>query len=202
MRFSVVEIGYDQRQVDACLDELAAGVTRLAAHAEGATEADGPWERVRREATLLRDTLAGAGGGAAATATGARARGGAATGAASPAGRVPARVEREVGETLARARAELQAAREEARLVRERAYAEALQARRDFEAALEARRRREERVDEILHGTSVGLVPKETATAAAAVPTSGVPATRSAAAGATDPAAEPASERPGVTRVR
>ncbi|MFD0785845.1 ATPase, partial [Micromonospora azadirachtae] len=53
MRFSVVEIGYDQRQVDACLDELAIRLTRLAAWAESAAGAGREWDRIRQEATGL-----------------------------------------------------------------------------------------------------------------------------------------------------
>lgn len=76
---------------------------------------------------------------------------------------------REAAEILAQARAELDEAREEARRVRERAYAEAVQARRDVEAALDARRRREVRVDEILSQVTADQVPADTPTAAAGV---------------------------------
>jgi len=95
-------------------------------------------------------------------------------------------VEREASDLLARARGELEAAREEARQVREQAYAEALRARRDVEAALLARRRREARVEEILSGVRGETVPADTPTAAA-----GVPATRVAAAAPGDPATGP-----------
>ncbi|SCG74317.1 ATPase [Micromonospora inositola] len=180
MRFSVVETGYDQRQVDSCLDELGIRLTRLAARAESAAGAGREWDQIRQEATHLCDLLDRRGapdaGDVAAVRTGATA------------------VEREADGLLALARGELDAARAEARLVRERAYAEAVQARRDFEAALLARRRREARVDDLLAGLTVHPVPADTPTAAAAVPGNGVPATRVATA-ATDAPVEPPSER-------
>lgn len=181
MRFSVVETGYDQRQVDSCLDELGLRLTRLAAQAESAAGAGREWDQIRQEATLLRDLVERAypaiQGDAAAVRSGAAA------------------IEREAAALLARARGELDAAREEARLVRERAYAEAVQARRDFEAALLARRRHEARADEILSGVTVEAVPADTPTAAAAVPPSGVPATRVATGAATEAPVESPSER-------
>ncbi|MFI5486266.1 ATPase [Micromonospora echinaurantiaca] len=159
MRFSVVDIGYDQRQVDSCLDELGIRLTRLAARAESAGGTGREWDLIRQEATglcgLLRRLEAGGPG------TG---RGGA------------AELEREAAELLARARFELDAAREEARQLREQAYDDALRARREFEAALLDRRRREARVDEILGGLRTEPVPEDTPTAAAAVTGSGVPA--------------------------
>ncbi|SCL28140.1 hypothetical protein GA0070624_3635 [Micromonospora rhizosphaerae] len=175
MRFSVVETGYDQRQVDSCLDELGVRLTRLAARAESAAGAGREWDQIRQEATRLCGLLAR--------------RGGPAEGDVAAVRTDVTAVEREAAELLARARSELDAAREEARLVRERAYAEAVQARRDFEAALLARRRREAQVDEILSGPAAEQVPADTPTAAAAVPGAGVPATRVAAgAGAETPA--------------
>lgn len=162
MRFSVVETGYDQRQVDSCLDELGIRLVRLAARAESAAGAGREWDQIRQDATHLCDFLrrrtVPAGGAVAAVRAGAPA------------------VEREAAELLAQARSELEAAREEARRVREQAYAEAVRARRDFEAALLARRRREVRVEEILAGARGDTVPADTPTAAA-----GVPATRVAA---------------------
>ena len=148
MRFSVVDIGYDQRQVDSCLDELGIRLTRLAARAERAAAAGREWDEIREEAAglcgLLRRLDLGD--------DGSRWYAGGA--------------EREAAELLARARLELDAAREEARQLRERVYAEAVQARRDFEEALHARRRREARVDEILDGLTEPL-PADTPTAAA-----------------------------------
>ena len=153
MRFSVVETGYDQRQVDSCLDELGIRLTRLAARAESAAGAGREWDQIRQEATQLCDLLDRRGapdaGDAAVVRAGATA------------------AEREAAALLALARGELDAARAEARLVRERAYAEAVQARRDFEAALLARRRREARVDQLLAGLTVDPVPVDTPTAAA-----------------------------------
>ncbi|MEV4492880.1 ATPase [Micromonospora coxensis] len=162
MRFSVVETGYDQRQVDSCLDELGIRLTRLAARAEVAAGAGREWDQIRQEATLLRGLVD---------------RQGVPTdGGALAARRDASAVEREAAEILAQARSELDAAREEARQVRERVYAEAMQARREFEAALHERRRREARVDRILAGLPGEAVPADTPTAAAS--TGGVPATR------------------------
>ena len=48
MRFSVVETGYDQRQVDSCLDELGVRLTRLAARAEVAAGAGREWDQIRQ----------------------------------------------------------------------------------------------------------------------------------------------------------
>lgn len=158
MRFSVVGIGYDQRQVDSCLDDLAARLTELAARAETAARVDGDWERIRDEAIRLRALL---------------------DERRPPATPRPARredVDGEAAAILARARSELELAREEARELRDQAYAEAVQARRDFEAALLARRRREEQADEIL--TGIAPVPVDTPTAAAGLTATGVPATR------------------------
>ncbi|MFJ6198901.1 ATPase [Micromonospora sp. NPDC092111] len=159
MRFSVVETGYDRRQVDSCLDELGVRLIRLAARAEVAAGAGREWDQIRQEATLLcglvdhqepaRDDRA-------------------------TARRAASAVEREAAAILAQARSELDAAREEARQVRERVYAEAVRARREFEAALHERRRRAVRVDQVLTGATVEPVPADTPTAAAA----GVPATR------------------------
>ncbi|MBG6104285.1 hypothetical protein IW249_004699 [Micromonospora vinacea] len=157
MRFSVVETGYDQRQVDYCLDELGIRLSRLAARAEGAAGATREWDEIRQEAAWLSGLLQRLDLGDATT--------------TRPAGEA---VRREAAEILAQARAELDDAREEARLVRERAYAEAVQTRRDVEAALDARRRREERVDEILDQLTADQVPVDTPTAAAGVPGSRV----------------------------
>lgn len=162
MRFSVVDIGYDQRQVDSCLDELGIRLVRLAARAESAAGAGREWDQVREDATHLCDFL--------------RRR----TAAVDGDEVVGTAAEREAARLLTEARSELEAAREEARQVREQAYAEAVRARRDFEAALLARRRREARVDEILAGARGDTVPPDTPTAAAGVPTGGA-AERSAA---------------------
>ncbi|GAB3075290.1 hypothetical protein GCM10027186_34040 [Micromonospora schwarzwaldensis] len=143
----MVEAGYDRRQVDACLDELDLRLRRLAARAEGVAGTGREWDQIRLDAGHLCDYL--------------RRRAAPADGSV-PAG--PSVVEREAAELLARARAELDAAREEARRVREEAYAEAVRARREFEAALLARRRHEARVDEILSGARVSA---DTPTAAA-----------------------------------
>ncbi|PTA47289.1 ATPase [Micromonospora sp. RP3T] len=150
MRFSVVEAGYDRRQVDACLDELDLRLRRLAARAESVAGAGREGDVIRLDAGHLCDYLRR------------RAAPADPSDADVPAG--PSSAERAAADLLARARAELDAAREEARLVREAAYAEALRARREFEAALLARRRREARVDEILSGARV---PADTPTAAA-----------------------------------
>ncbi|MFI9638931.1 ATPase [Micromonospora sp. NPDC051925] len=154
MRFSVVESGYDRRQVDSCLDELAVRLTRLAARAEVVAGAGRDADQIRQESTLvlaLVDRRQADGDRAAARSA-----------------------ERAAAEILARARGELNAAREEARQLRERVYAEAVQARREFEASLHERRHRAARADELLTGLTVETVPADTPTAAAG----GVPATR------------------------
>ncbi|TDC25242.1 ATPase, partial [Micromonospora sp. 15K316] len=166
MRFPVVEIGYDQQQVDSCLDELAVRLTRLAAWAESAGGAGREWDRIRQEATGLCGLLRRLDPDDAAVV-----------------GLAVGQVQREAAEILALARSELDAAREEARQVRERAYADAVQARREFEAALHARRRRVARVDELLDGVGVEPVPADTPTAAAG---STVPATRLGVGGAVE----------------
>ncbi|AXO38192.1 hypothetical protein MicB006_5934 [Micromonospora sp. B006] len=148
----MVETGYDRRQVDSCLDELSLRLGRLAARAEGAAGAGREWDQIRSDALHLCDFLH---------------RRAAAIEGPGTAG--PSAAEREAAELLATARAELEAARQEARRLREEAYAEALRARREFEAALLARRRRESRVDEILAGARGERVPVDTPTAAAAV---------------------------------
>ncbi|MGW4502110.1 ATPase [Micromonospora sp. NPDC004336] len=176
MRFSVVETGYDQRQVDSCLDQLGIRLTRLAARAEGAAGAGREWDEIRDEATALCGLLQRLDLGD--RAVGPRA--------------VP-HAEREAADILAQARFELDAAREEARQLREQVYAEAVQARRDFEAALYARRRREARADQILSGLTVEPVPADTPTAAA-----GVPATRIAAGGGAEASTEPPGGRAGI----
>ncbi|WP_422751905.1 ATPase [Micromonospora sp. WMMD708] len=155
MRFSVVESGYDRQEVDSCLDELGVRLTRLAARAEVVTGAGRDWDQIRQETTLLLAMVD-------------RRRSDAARGAVRPA--TPGAAD----DLLARARAELDAAREEARQLRERVYAEAVQARREFEASLHERRHRAARVDQLLTGLTVGTVPVDTPTAAAG----GVPATR------------------------
>ncbi|MEH0936132.1 ATPase [Micromonospora psammae] len=172
MRFSVVETGYDQRQVDSCLDELGVRLTRLARRAEIAAGAGRDWDQIRQEASVLRGLVD---------------RQGAPVDGDDAAARA-AQTEREAAKLLAQARGELEAAREEARLVRERVYAEAVRARREFEATLHERRRREARVDQILAGAADGAVAVDTPTAAAAAP-GGVPATR-VAAGADEVAVE------------
>ncbi len=57
MRFSVVESGYDRRQVDACLDELALRLGRLAARAEGVAGAGREWDQIRLDALHLGEFL-------------------------------------------------------------------------------------------------------------------------------------------------
>ncbi|MGC4791607.1 ATPase [Micromonospora sp. DT178] len=181
MRFCVVETGYDQRQVDSCLDQIGVRLARLAARAEGAARAGREWDEIRDEATALRGLLERLD-----------------LGDADRARRGADDADREAVDLLTRARVELDAAREEARQVRERVYAEAVQARRDFEEALYARRRREARVDRILDGLTVEPVPADTPTAAAGVPGNGVPATRIAAGGGADASSEPPGGRAGI----
>jgi cell division septum initiation protein DivIVA len=188
MEFSVVEIGYDQAQVDSCLEELGRQLARMAAQADAAAEANEELELVREEVERLRGLLSGKPGPYR-------------TSAAPRMQEMLAVAEAEAAEIRAQARDELTAAREEARLVRDRVYAEALQARRDFEAALHARRQREQRVDEILRDVAIVLVSDPTAASAGEAATTAVPATRVAAgnqqAGAPSAGeAEPAAEQP------
>ncbi|MFY1702574.1 ATPase [Micromonospora sp. WMMA1923] len=171
MRFSVVANGYDQGQVDSCLTELSVGLTRLAARAEGVVPGRDA-DQIRQEAVRLRTLVDRR------------------VAAAGRPGREPADLERRAAEVFAQARIELDAAREEARQLRERAYAEAVRARREFEAALQARRRRADQVDELLSDVTVEAVPVDQPTAAAG----GVPATR-AAAGAVEPPPGPQDAR-------
>ncbi|HEY0697004.1 MAG TPA: ATPase [Micromonospora sp.] len=155
MKFSVVEIGYDRVQVDACLTDLADRLASLAVSVDSV--GTGP---VRDEIGRLCRLL-----------------GGDPVGAEFRRRQVVTRAEREAAELLNRAREELAAARDEARRMRDRVYAEALQARREFEASLLARRRREERVDEILRGITVVRAPADETAG-----TGAVPATRAAGA--------------------
>ncbi|MFG1916794.1 ATPase [Micromonospora sp. NPDC048898] len=190
MRFSVVETGYDTRQVDSCLDELGIRLSRLAARAEGAAEASREWDEIRQEAAWLSGLLQRLDlGGTAGTRHLGDAAGTRQLGDTAGTRHLGDVVPREAAEILAQARAELDEARAEARLVRERAYEEAVRARRDFEAALYLRRRREARVDEILAQVTPDQVPADTPTAAAGVPGSRV------VAGGLDPGAEPPSGR-------
>lgn len=167
MRFSVVESGYDREQVDFWLATLDAQLTELLVRAEaGVASGVGPSvlrEEVRRLRELM-DPRSPAGGPTAPDRT-----------------RLPRPAEQEAAAILTRAREELAAAREEARLVRDQVYAEALQARRDFEAALHERRLREQRADEILRAVSLVPGPQLAGDGDAG----GVPATRAAS---TDPA--------------
>lgn len=149
MRFSVVDVGYDQRQVDSCLNELGVRLSRLAARAAGAAGAGREWDEIREEAAGLCGLLQRLDLGDVA--------------------RRPANAaDREAAELLLRARLEFDSAREEARRVREQVYTEAVQARRELEAALHARQCRAARADEILGGRAKA-VPADTPTAASAV---------------------------------
>lgn len=145
MEFSVVEIGYDRDQVDSCLEDLSEQVTRVVARSEAATGSGDDLARLRQEAERLRDLLATAGPEA--------------LGPSYRMRRLLALAEEEAAGILVRARAELAAAQDEAREVRERVYAEAMEARRDFEAALHARRVRAAEVDDILRDVRAVSVP-------------------------------------------
>jgi len=171
MEFSVVEIGYDQDQVNSCLEDLCRQLARMAAQAEAAAEANEELDLVREEVERLRGLLSGKPGGYR-------------TPASTRFQEMLAVAQEEAAQIRAQARDELTSAREEARLLRDQVYAEALQARRDFEAALQARRRREARVDEILREVDLVAVSVEQGSGG---PTgSAVPATRAAAGGPTE----------------
>lgn len=181
MRFSVVGTGYDQRQVDTCLDEIGLRLTRLAARTEAAAPADREWDEIRGEAMLLRSLL--------------RRRG---VGDPDRSGHGAHGAEREAADLLARARAELDAALLEARQVRERVYDEAVRARRDLEQALHARRRRAAWLDQLLDGLADEPVPPDTPTAAAGVPGPGAPTTRLTAGRGADVSGELPGGRAGI----
>ncbi|GIG87341.1 ATPase [Plantactinospora endophytica] len=162
MEFSVVEIGYDQYQVDRCLDDLGERLARLAVRTDAAARTNPELARLRAEIARLGELL---------TARPVP------DGPSGQARQVLLTAEREAAEILARARADLAAAREEARRVRDQVYAEAVQARRDLEAALRARQVRAERADEILRGVGAGELRMavdrvETATDAVTAPAS------------------------------
>jgi cell division septum initiation protein DivIVA len=189
MVFSVVKMGYDQDQVDSCLADLGERLARLAVPADAALGPGDELIRLRQEVARLHGMVtAGAAAGPGPT----RMR------------ELLAVAESEAAQILARARGELTAAQEEARQVRDRVYAEALQARRDFEAALHARRLRAEQVDEILREVTVISVPVDDAGTVSS--TSAVPATRSTAdAGASvegQPDAAPPTEDRDRAQVR
>ncbi|MDG4831292.1 ATPase [Solwaraspora sp. WMMD1047] len=151
MEFSVVEMGYDRGQVDSCLADLAERLARMVAQADVAAGTNEELAGVRVAAAQLRDFLADA-----------------RSDSHLPSHRMQrliASAEEEAAGILLRARAELTAAREEARQLRDRVYAEAMQARRDFEAALHARRMRAHQVDEILRTVQVVTVPADQAPA-------------------------------------
>ncbi|MBF9127844.1 ATPase [Plantactinospora sp. S1510] len=145
MEFSVVENGYDQTEVDRCLEELGERLGRLAARTDAVAKNNPELVQLRAEIDRLSGLLVvppppGD--------------------ASDRARRLLLTAEREAAEILARARADLAAAREEARQVRDQVYAEAVQARREFEAVLQARRIRAERVDEILRDAVISRVPR------------------------------------------
>lgn len=174
MDFSIAKMGYDQDQVDSCLADLSERLARLAAPADVAAGPGDELIRVRQEAARLHGMLTGGSAG----------------------DRGPARMrellavaEQEAAQLLARARGELTAAQEEARQLRDQVYAEAVQARREFEAALHARRLREEQVDHILRDVTVVSAPADDPETAP----SAVPATR-AMAGEDRPDTAPQAE--------
>jgi dsDNA-specific endonuclease/ATPase MutS2 len=140
MDFSVVESGYDRDEVDRCLADLGEQLARVTAQAESAAEARAELELVRRDAERLHELLK-----------------------ARPAvyrntfriQHMVALAEEEAEEILTEARSELDNARRDAERIRSEAYADALNARRDFELALSARRRRASDVEEVLEGVRV-----------------------------------------------
>ncbi|GAB3808446.1 ATP synthase subunit B family protein [Micromonospora zhanjiangensis] len=139
MNFPVVGIGYDEGAVDSCLNSLGERLVRLAARSDVDARVRVELDSLRRDLDRLRGLLRDR----------ADAPAGATTSVADPAGELDV-ARRQAVRILARARHTLSAAQAEARQVRDRAYSEAMQARRDFEAALYARRQREIRADEIL----------------------------------------------------
>jgi hypothetical protein len=132
----VVQNGYDQVQIRSWLEDLGERLDRMVARAEAAEDASTGLALVREEVGQLRGLLSDP------VALGA-VHGTRATGLSA---------EDEAAAIVAQARHELAAAREEAERVREQAYDDAMQARRDFESALYARRLREQQADEVLRG--------------------------------------------------
>lgn len=140
MNCSGGETGYDQARVDRCLAALAERLARLTVPTGTGGVPSTELAQLRAELARLMELLSGPGG------------------YRHPADRARAvlrAAEREAAEIRARARADLAAAREHARRVRDQAYLDAVQARRDFEAALQARRMRAERAEEILRGVTI-----------------------------------------------
>lgn len=145
MEFSVVEIGYDQNEVDRCLEQLGERLGRLAVRTDAVAKNNPELAQLRAEIDRLSGLLVVPPPPA---------------DASDRARQLLLTAEREAAEILARARADLAAAREEARQVRDQVYAEAVQARRDFEAALQARRIRADRVDEIVREAVLSRMPR------------------------------------------
>ncbi|MFI6760939.1 ATPase [Micromonospora sp. NPDC050417] len=161
MDFTIAKMGYDRDQVDSYLEDLSERLAALARPADVTSAPDDELMRVRQEAARLHGLL---GGGTAGRRGPDRMR------------ELLAVAEQEAAQLLARARGELTAAQEEARQLRDQVYAEAVQARRDFEAALHARRIREEQVDHILRDVTVVSTPSDDAVNASTG--TAVPATR------------------------
>jgi hypothetical protein len=142
MDFSVVESGYDRDEVDRCLADLGEQLARVTAQAEAAAAARAELALVRRDADRLHELLK-----------------------TRPAvyrntfriQHMVALAEEEAEEILTEARTELDNAHRDADRIRSEAYADAVNARRDFELALSARRRRATDVEEVLK--DVGLEP-------------------------------------------
>lgn len=133
--FSVVETGYDRDQVNCCLADLGRQVARLSAQTEQVAAASAELGDARAEISRLRGMLHG-----------------------RPAvhqesqrmQQILTMAGEEAAEIVSQAYDELAAAQRAAVDLREQAYEEALQARRDYEAALYARRCRERDVDQVL----------------------------------------------------
>jgi hypothetical protein len=144
MDFSIAESGYDRDEVDRCLADLGAQLALASAQAASAAETRAELALVRRDATRLHALLK-----------------------ARPAvyrntlriQQMVALAEEEAAEILAEAKAEREAAHAEAERIREEAYEEATRARRDFEAALQARRRREQLAEETWKRVRVEVEP-------------------------------------------
>lgn len=138
MEFSVVECGYDRRQVDAGLNDLADRLARMTVRATAAagSGSEAVLAVIRGELASLIPLLRPP-----------------ESPSAAPAHRTrPLSVAEEEADLLNRARAELAAAEREAARIRDQAYADALRARREFEANLRDRQLRAERAETILAG--------------------------------------------------
>ncbi|BCJ69928.1 ATPase [Polymorphospora rubra] len=135
MEFAVVDGGYDPEQVNCCLADLGRQLARLSAQTEQVEAAYGELGDARAEIRRLRAMLHGRP---------------AVYQGSQRIQQMLTMAEEEAAEIVSQAYDELAEAQRAAIELRERVYEEAVQARRDFESALHARRCRERETDRIL----------------------------------------------------